>query len=441
MYQNSNPKQRYLVMNELTLEPKQEKVLIRLYQPLVGALGVALYQTLLEEFDAYQPLSKTPALYNLQELLDCSLRQLFTAIHKLEATGLLTTYVSHNQVMGDLLAFKLNKVPDAGYFFNTDLLASLLREKIGSPRFSQLSRTFARNAKRQERQLENLEDVSASFFEVFRLPDEEVMDPSSEVKAAARENVQVKDEPVQLKVKQVDWQFLKDCFARYQIPASEVDRCQGEIQSIMELYGLSEQEFVDETLPTLHGSYQLNPAAIRKSLAYNFKADHRRQEVLKQQEQGQQVAGDQRDQALLTEMHEKAPAEFLSDLKKKKGGFSTARERFVINNLQSSVGLAPSLINALVYTCLNYQSVVTQDLAGRIANDWLQKKITTPEAALKYVRERALNNQQKKRSYTPQRTTEKVTDWSKKEFNDKIDLSDDELRKMLNNINPDKDKR
>lgn len=113
----------------------------------------------------------------------------------------------------------------------------------------------------------------------------------------------------------------------------------------------------------------------------------------------------------------------------------------MINNLQSQVGLAPSLINALVYTCLNYQSVVTQDLAGRIANDWLQKKITTPEAALKYVRERALNNQQKKRSYTPQRTTEKVTDWSKKEFNDKIDLSDDELRKMLNNINPDKDKR
>lgn len=153
------------------------------------------------------------------------------------------------------------------------------------------------------------------------------------------------------------------------------------------------------------------------------------------------MAGDQRDQALLTEMHEKAPAEFLSDLKKKKGGFSTARERFVINNLQSQVGLAPSLINALVYTCLNYQSVVTQDLAGRIANDWLQKKITTPEAALKYVRERALNNRQKKRSYTPQRTTEKVTDWSKKEFNDKIDLSDDELRKMLNNINPDKDKR
>lgn len=93
MYQNSNPKQRYLVMNELTLEPKQEKVLIRLYQPLVGALGVALYQTLLEEFDAYQPLSKTPALYNLQELLDCSLRQLFTAIHKLEATGLLITYI------------------------------------------------------------------------------------------------------------------------------------------------------------------------------------------------------------------------------------------------------------------------------------------------------------------------------------------------------------
>ena len=105
MYENSNPRLRYVVLNELADQSRQGQVLIKLYQPLIGALGVALYQTLVQDFDPYRSLSASSALYSLQEDLDCSLRQLWQALHKLEAVGLLKTYVSHNLRLGDILAF------------------------------------------------------------------------------------------------------------------------------------------------------------------------------------------------------------------------------------------------------------------------------------------------------------------------------------------------
>ena len=91
MYENSNPRLRYVVLNELADQLGQGQVLIKLYQPLIGALGVALYQTLVQDFDPYRSLSASNALYSLQEDLDCSLRQLWQALHKLEAVGLLKT--------------------------------------------------------------------------------------------------------------------------------------------------------------------------------------------------------------------------------------------------------------------------------------------------------------------------------------------------------------
>ncbi|WP_201346694.1 DnaD domain protein, partial [Lactobacillus nasalidis] len=310
-----------------------------------------------------------------------------------------------------MLAFRIQAVPAASEFFNTSLLASLLKEKVGSYRFSELSKLFAKDAKVKERELANLEEVSASFFEVFRLPENEALNPSKEVKSAAAENVDQTAAAAQVNVKQIDWQYLKDRFAVYQIPDTEIDRQKDEIQAIMELYGLSEEEFINETLPTLHGSYQLDASAIRKSLNYNYKAEHRRQQVVKRQEekQARPSVGEQ-DQELLNLVKSKAPVEFLNYMKDQKGGFSTARERQIVNDLNQKVGLDMGLINVLVYTCLNYQPVLTRDLANRIANDWLQKGITTPEAAIQHLRQRSKQPAQRQaRNYSGGRRVEQGT--------------------------------
>lgn len=78
------------------------------------------------------------------------------------------------------------------------------------------------------------------------------------------------------------------------------------------------------------------------------------------------------------------------------------------------MGLTPPLINLIVHTCFEYDAVLTNNLADRIANDWLQKGITTPTEAIAYLKER--KNKRKRLSYrTQKKTVRNTTDWSKYE--------------------------
>ena len=83
-------------------------------------------------------ISEAKGIYSLQEQLDCSLKQMFNSLHKLEAVGLVQTYLSDN-VFNNILVFKLLKIPSSDNFFSTPLLASLLKEKVGVPTFHNLS--------------------------------------------------------------------------------------------------------------------------------------------------------------------------------------------------------------------------------------------------------------------------------------------------------------
>ena len=85
MYDSTNPKQPFYVANQIVMTENEQKVLTKLYQPLVGILGVGLYTTLVNEFDTIPFAGEYKTLYQLQEQTDSDLKNLFTTIHHLEA--------------------------------------------------------------------------------------------------------------------------------------------------------------------------------------------------------------------------------------------------------------------------------------------------------------------------------------------------------------------
>ena len=438
MFETSDPKHLYYVANRVTLFPEDEQILIKLYQPLVGAVAVALYQTLISNYDPYGIVSDSKGIYSLQEQLDCSLKQMFTSLHKLEAVGLVQTFLSDN-VFNNVLVFKLLKVPSADKFFATPLLEET---------FHELSHKFAKEAKLREKPIKNARDVSANFFDVFRLPGDEAITPSSDVIEAAKENKVHEEEVAQVNDKDaIDWDFIKEQYEVYQIPASEVDNKKNQIRSLMQTYGLSEKEFVDESLPCLHGSYELNMRDISNTLAENYKRINTREHVQKQVNEGRKKALaaikglDDNDKKLLKEANESSPAEFLYKIKTEKGGIASAGERQIINNLHTQYGLPEDLINILTYTCLTYDTVVNSNLAYKIANDWLQHGVATAVQALQYVKKRRDsfgngNNRRSRRNYNYQnKRVEKGTDWSKKKVDTNSGISTAQLKDLFKDLN------
>ena len=148
-----------------------------------------------------------------------------------------------------------------------------------------------KKTKLKERAIKNARDVSATFFVVFRLPGDEAITPSNDVMQAAQENqsYEVKEAKVNDR-DSIDWDVIKDQYEIYQIPASEVDAKKNQIRGLMQTYGLTEKEFVDESLPCLHGSYTLNMRDISNTIAENYKRMSTRENVQKQLSQGQEKA-------------------------------------------------------------------------------------------------------------------------------------------------------
>ncbi|WEV50566.1 DnaD domain protein [Lactobacillus sp. ESL0731] len=442
MFETSNPKQPFFIINRVTVFPQDLQVLIKLYQPLIGASGVALYLTLMADYDAAAILSDSKGIYHLQEQLDCSLKELFQALHKLEAVGLVKTRIIKNEIMGQVLLFSLNRVPGSSEFFATALLASLLKEKVGVTTFQRLSHLFAQENKRSENQINGVQtakDVSASFMDVFRLPDEEAISPSFDVQQAAQEN-QVKQAATASvnEQDQIDWQFMKEQFEIYQIAASEIDKNRPAIRGIMRTYGLSEQEFVDETLPCLHDSYQLDMPLIKRTIAENIHAEGTRKNLQQTQDPQATIQDNSslslRDQRILQLAQTKSPAQFLYRLKTDKHDYVDASEYKVLDNLYNQKDIPAELLNILTYACLNSGPSVSYRLANTILHDWLQHGVKTGSQALEYMEKR-----QQKKSYYPRYSTkpkrvEKGTDWSKKTATQSTDVSSADLKKFFKDL-------
>lgn len=439
MFETADPKQPFLVLNRVDLFPDDEKVMVKLYQPLVGATAIALYQTLIQAFDPYSMLSDAEGIYTLQEQLDCSLKELFRSLHKLEGVGLVQTFLADN-VVNQVLAFKLLKVPSAQEFFSTSLLASLLKEKVGIEKFSKLSHQFARASKLKQKEIPNAKDISASFLEVFRLPGEEAISPANEVLQAAKENDVPKIEKAQVNHDDhIDWNFMKDQYARYQIEPDQIEINKAQILGVIRTYGLTEQEFIDESLPTLHGDRNLNMRAIENLIADNYRSAHTRKQIKTELNNHANIASPSQISAktkqLLVDANKLSPAEFLYQAKAEKGGFSSPSEKKVLNVLQNQYGLPSDLINILIYACLTYDSMVSSNLAYRIANDWLQHGVASSTQAMQYLEKRKKQRKyNQSRRFNTGKRVEKGTDWSKKKIKSNNQVDSEELKNFFKNL-------
>ena len=420
MFESADPKQPFYVANQVDVSEDNIKVLTTLFEPLVGIQGVGLYLTLAKEFNEVPFAKDYKTLYQLQDQTNLKLEDLFSTLHHLEATGLVKTFIGANPVLGDILIFEIEKIPSAGDFFHTFLLSSLLLERIGNVAFNKLVKEFT---PRVFVGLKDAKEVTSGFFDVFHLSAENAIDAPIEVKEAANEipkatnnEIKLGNEPVK-----VDWSFLTDLFESYHIQKEEVLKHQVEIKQIIDFYHLTEQEFVDTALITMSaGSEELNMRAIQNAVNENFGINRNKEMVKKQLRQTPKDADkviknlSKSDADLIRAVDSKVPTDYLYELKEKKGGYVTANEKKVIFRLQDQMGLTPPLINLIVHTCFEYDAVLTNNLADRIANDWLQRGITTPAEAIAYLKER--KNRRNRQYYrAPKKTVRKTTDWSKYE--------------------------
>ena len=87
------PADTYTIINQTILTEVDKKIIISLYEPIVGPIAVSLYLTLWADLDKLELMSKDFTHHHLMTILKTKLVDIENARKSLEAVGLLKSYI------------------------------------------------------------------------------------------------------------------------------------------------------------------------------------------------------------------------------------------------------------------------------------------------------------------------------------------------------------
>lgn len=128
----------FWIMTHGYTSSEDNKVLTLLYQPLIGTEAYGLYMMLMNLVDRTRLQSDVMSLSVLLDLLNIKEELLLNSKDKLEAIGLLSTFLKE-----DIYLFRLNMPLSAKQFFLDGILGSYLRSEVGIDNFDLLMAYFS----------------------------------------------------------------------------------------------------------------------------------------------------------------------------------------------------------------------------------------------------------------------------------------------------------
>ena len=95
---NILPADTYTVVNKTILTDVDKKIVSMLYQPIIGFTAVSLYYSLISDLDKVELISDELTHHHLMATMQLSLDDIMIAREKLEAVGLIKTYLKRDNI-------------------------------------------------------------------------------------------------------------------------------------------------------------------------------------------------------------------------------------------------------------------------------------------------------------------------------------------------------
>ena len=155
------PADSYIVVNKSIITEQDKKILVDLYQPIIGNKAISLYLTLLNDLDKNSVITEEFTHHHLLSVMQTSLEDISKTRERLEAVGLLKTYLKKGPVNN--YVYVLYSPISASEFLNHPILNIVLYNNIGKTEYKKIVESY----KLPRVVLKDYEDISLSFEEVF----------------------------------------------------------------------------------------------------------------------------------------------------------------------------------------------------------------------------------------------------------------------------------
>ena len=367
------PADTYIVVNKTVLHEEDRRLLTMLYQPIIGYMAVSLYFTLVDDLEN-NSTSSDLTHHHLMSIMQLRLEDILIAREKLEAVGLLKTYLKKGSVNN--YVYLIYSPISANEFFNHPILNIVLYNNIGKKEYDKRQELF----KIPKIRLTDYLDISHKFNEVFK---------SSTLKPfEVIENIEKKTEAEIPLDDAVDFNLLISSIPEGFINAkcfnSETKRL---INSLALVYNIDTEKMSSLVRTSLTEKGMVDKKALRKNcrnyyqfenlgalptLVYQTQPDYLKKPV-----------GDDSKWAKMVYTFENtSPYDYLRS--KYKGAEPTKRDLQLIEELMIDQKLSAGVVNVLISYALKVNNQkLNRSYLETIAGQWKRLNIETVEEAMK----------------------------------------------------------
>lgn len=401
------PADTYIVVNKTIITETDKKIVTTLYQPIIGNTAVSLYFTLIDDLLKREIMSNEETHHHLMSTMQIKLENLVIAREKLEAVGLLKTYVKKDDVNN--YVYVLYSPMTAQEFLNHPILNVVLYNNIGKKEYDKIINYY----KVPKLNLKDYEDVTANFNSVFSSVRGNVFNENDNIIDKNSNSINLG--------KKVDFNLLISS-----IPKSMIsEKCFNDdikylIECLSFVYGIDDlnmQMLVRNSINE-KGMIDKNELRINCRNFYQYEENGSLPTLIytKQPEYLKNPRGDNSNRAKLIYTFENiTPKDYLSS--KSKNGEPSLRELMIVEELMTKYKMKPGVVNVLIsYVLKVNDQKFTKNYVDAIASQWSRLNIETVEEAMK-VAEKEHNklkkslNKNKEDKKTQPTKQEKLPSW------------------------------
>lgn len=365
---NLAPADKYIINNKGIITDSDIKVLVNLYQPIIGLNAVSLYLTLLNDLDK-KDISVSFNHHHLMTLMQLKLDTIKEARDKLEGIGLLKTYFKQGEI--DEYLYVLYSPLSAYEFFNHPILNVVLYNNIGVLEYEKIQEYY----KVSRISVKDYQDITRDFESVFTssINQNLLFDNSSITDKQTRDIMVKSDIDIDLLIASIPKRLIS--------PKCFTDDVRDLIIKLAYLYkidnlnmqglvrnSLNERGMIDKTelRNSCRNYYQFENNGRLPTLIYN-----RQPEYLKTP-----LGVDSKLAKLIYSFENTSPYDFL---RKSYGNTEpTNRDKKLIENLMLEQKLNPGVVNVLIdYVLKVNNKKLNKDYIETIVGQWKRLKVET----------------------------------------------------------------
>ena len=422
---------QYKVMTKGMLADYDRRIISLLYQPLIGPLSVSLYMTLWSELESNRLWSQGNNHYSLMNTMSLSLNEIYQARSNLEGIGLLKVYKKTNEQKETAFVYELMAPLSPEQFFSDGLLSIYLYKKVGKISFNKLKALFSD----ESLDVDEFEDITKSFTEVFNSVQKESLYISSEYKndmqpAQGQDfvgNIQPKELDGFVKKFDFDLFFggISSSFIPDQVFTKEIQKTIAKLAYIYGINPLAMQKVamdafdIDSQAITVEGLRKAAQAWYQ--FEYNEKLPSLSVRIQPLEQRSDVTESDEKERERIRHLEEISPRDLLRE--HGRGAEPTSNELKIVEEVMLDQKLSPGVMNVLIeFVLLKNDMRFPGSYVKTIASHWKKKDLKTVKEAMDFARSELEKEKRRqdtsKKTYTKKKQpvrTEVVPEWLKEQ--------------------------